>query len=151
MESRDTGFKSRSGCIDKAAIRRLAGKYDLDLLVLLGSYGTEHFAPGRSDIDLAFLSRKRLQSDEHLQLIMELSALFQHGKIDLIDLEKASGLLKYEVATRGRSLFHSKKGFFERYRLYCLRYYYDTAKFRVLQKEYFHEQLRVLKDEQSGS
>ena len=52
--------------------------------------------------------------------MMELSALFQHGKIDLIDLEKAPGLLKYEVATRGRSLFNSEKGFFERYRLYCL-------------------------------
>lgn len=130
----------------KPDLELLAGKYELDLLALLGSYGTEHFHPGRSDIDIAFLSRKQLQTDDYLQLMEELSALFQYDRLDLIDLQRASGLLKYEIADKGRLLFHSKEGFFERYRLYCLRYYYDTAKFRTLKRECFQEQLGALRD-----
>lgn len=151
MESRDAVFDPGPGGSGEAEIRRLAGKYELDLLVLLGSYGTKHFVPGRSDIDIAFLSREKLRTDDYLQLMMDLSALFQHERLDLIDLGKASGLLKYEVAAKGRLLFHCREGYFERYRLYCLRYYYDTAKFRLLKREYFQEQLGALQDEQSIS
>lgn len=78
----------------------------------------------------------------------ELSTFFQYGKLDLIDLKKASGLLKFEVADKGRPLFQKAEGFFERYRLYCLRYYYDTAKFRALKKKYLQEQLGALRDAQ---
>ncbi len=128
----------------------LAGAYELDLLVLLGSYGTQNFASGISDIDLAFLSRKKLQINEYLQLVKDFSGFFEYDKLDLIDLQHASGLLKFEIADKGRLLFQSKQGFFERYRLYCLRYYYDTSKFRKLKKQLFREQLGVLRDEQSG-
>jgi predicted nucleotidyltransferase len=136
------------GLNGRPGLEHLAVKYELDLLVLLGSYGTGHFDPGRSDIDIAFLSRNQLHQDDYLQLMGDLSAFFQYDKLDLIDLKRASGLLKYEIADKGRLLFHSKEGFFERYRLYCLRYYYDTAKFRALKKVYFQEQLGALRDAQ---
>ena len=147
METGDAVFDPSAVGSGETEIRRLAGKYELDLLVLLGSYGTKHFTPGRSDIDIAFLSRKELRSDGYLQLMMDLSALFQYERLDLIDLGKASGLIKYEVAAKGRLLFHIREGYFERYRLYCLRYYYDTAKFRLLKREQFQERLGALKDE----
>ncbi len=134
----------------KQQLNRLAGKYELELLVLLGSYGTISFEPGKSDIDLAYLSRKKLQVNEYLQLIRDFSGFFEYDKLDLIDLRHASGLLKFEIADKGRLLFQSEQGFFERYRLYCLRYYYDTLKFRKLKKHFFREQLGVLRDEQSG-
>ena len=124
----------------------LAKKYNLALLVLLGSYGTENFKTGESDIDIAFLAGTALQGNRCMQLLNDLSMLFEYGNIDLIDLKKASGLLKYEIADKGRLLYESKNGFFLRYSLYCLRYYYDTKKFRVLKKEYFQEKLGVLLD-----
>ena len=86
-----------------------------------------------------------MQPDEYLQLIRDLSAFFQYDRLDLIDLRRASGLLKFEIAGKGRVLFQSKPDFFERYRLYFLRYSYDTAKFRTLKKEFFKEQLGALK------
>ncbi|UNC90874.1 type VII toxin-antitoxin system MntA family adenylyltransferase antitoxin [Candidatus Contubernalis alkaliaceticus] len=127
-------------------LRCLAQKYNLDLLVLLGSYGTENFKSGESDIDIAFLAGDALQGNRCMQFLTDLSILFKYGKIDLIDLKKTSGLLKYEIADKGRLLYESKNGFFLRYSLYCLRYYYDTKKFRVLKKEYFQEKLGVLLD-----
>lgn len=134
----------------KQQLNFLAGKYELELLVLLGSYGTGYFKSGQSDIDLAYLSRKKLQVDEQLELIRDFCDFFAYNKLDLINLRHASGLLKFEVADKGRSLFQAEQGFFERYRLYCIRYYYDTVKFRELKKNYFREQLGVLRDEQSG-
>ncbi len=78
----------------------------------------------------------------------DLGLLFQHGRLDLIDLRKASPLLKFEIADKGRLLFHSEECYFEQYRLYCLRYNYDTAKLRAMKAECFQEQLGVLRNEQ---
>lgn len=132
--------------INTKELNCLAQKYNLDLLVLLGSYGTENFRPGDSDIDIAFLAASSLQDNRCMQFLTDLCLFFNCGKIDLIDLKKASGLLKFQVADKGRLLYESKTGFFKRYSLYCLRYYYDTKKFRVLKKEYFQEKLAVLLD-----
>lgn len=145
MKREHNAFNLKRISYEKPALAVLAGKHELDLLILLGSYGTRYFQPGRSDIDIAFLPGKELQRDEYLQLIRDLSAFFQYDRLDLIDLRRASGLLKFEIAGKGRVLFQSKPDFFERYRLYCLRYYYDTAKFRTLKKEFFKEQLGALK------
>ena len=148
MKEKNSASQPGSGRDLKPGLGRLALKYELDLLVLLGSYGTKHFLPGRSDIDIAFLSGKQLQPDEHLRLMADLGALFHYDRLDLIDLRKASPLMKFEIADKGRLLFHSEEGYFERYRLYCLRYYYDTAKFRAMKAEYLQEQLGVLRNEQ---
>ncbi len=148
MKEKNSALQSSPGHDLKPGLEQFAVKYELDLLVLLGSYGTKHFLPGRSDIDIAFLSRKQLQPDEYLQLMAELGVLFHHDRLDLIDLQKASPLFKFEIANKGRLLIQSKEGFFERYRLYCLRYYYDTAKFRAMKAEYFREKLGVLRNEQ---
>ncbi len=150
MEHDHDSFTQNLTSNEKQQLNRLAEKYDLELLVLLGSYGTISFEPGKSDIDLAYLSRKKFQVKEYLQLIGDFSDFFEYDKLDLIDLQHASGLLKFEIADKGRLLFQSEQGFFERYRLYCLRYYYDTLKFRKLKKNNFREQLGVLRDEQSG-
>lgn len=130
-------------------MQQLARQFELQLVVLLGSYNTEEFKAGESDIDIAFLSEKSLTTDEYLTLINDLSGHFRYSKIDLIDLRKASGLLKYEIATKGRLLYELKEGDFIKYGLYCLRYYYDTAKFRQGRKEYFNEQLEGLSHERN--
>jgi predicted nucleotidyltransferase len=124
----------------------LAIKFKLRLIVILGSYGTESFQMGESDIDIAILAETSLTPRDYLEIVNNTSRLFGYSKIDLIDLSRASGLLKYELATKGRLLFERQIGEFERYRLYCLRYYYDTNKFRELRKKYFDDQLGVLLD-----
>ncbi|MBU7005985.1 type VII toxin-antitoxin system MntA family adenylyltransferase antitoxin [Phosphitispora fastidiosa] len=125
-------------------MQELAQRFQLNLLVLLGSYAAGDFRQGESDIDLAYLGDEIKGIERHLELINELSRIFEYSKIDLIDLQKASGLLKYEIAVKGRVLFERSEGLFERYKLYCYRYYYDTDKFRQGKKEFFREQLEGL-------
>lgn len=121
----------------------IAEKYHLDLLVVFGSYGTADFHYGESDIDVAFLAGEKLSGKEVLELVNNLTSIIKYSKIDLVDLSKASGLLKYEVASKGRKIYERQEGLFERYSLYCYRYYYDTHKFRQLRKEYLQDKLGV--------
>lgn len=125
-------------------VLELAKRFQLNLLILLGSYDTGDFRPGESDIDIAYLGDDIKDIKRQLEFMNELSRIFKYSKIDLIDLQKASGLLKYEIAVKGRVLFERSEGLFERYKLYCYRYYYDTDKFRQGKKEFFREQLEGL-------
>lgn len=129
-------------------IKKLALNYQVKLLVIVGSFGTGSYISGKSDIDLAYVRDKPLAVKDSISIINELSKLFENSKIDLVDLQRASGLLKYEVASKGRVIYEIREGFFERYKLFCLRYYYDTKKFRDLRSAYLQERLEVLKSDE---
>jgi len=58
MEFRGTGFQPRSGCIDKAAIRRLAGKYDLDCWSCWGVMEPSILLPAEAILILPFFQEK---------------------------------------------------------------------------------------------
>ncbi|KUO49325.1 MAG: hypothetical protein APF76_16105 [Desulfitibacter sp. BRH_c19] len=124
--------------------KRFIKKHKIELLVVIGSFGTDKFLHGESDIDIAFLTEVPIKEDQMLGFLNELSSIIKYSKLDLIDLHYASGLLKFEVATKGRLLYEKTQGLLERYRLYCYRYYYDTKKFRVMRQEYFENKLGEL-------
>ncbi|MGF7184932.1 putative nucleotidyltransferase [Desulfitispora alkaliphila] len=126
-------------------IKQIAEKYQLELLILIGSYGTDDFKSGESDIDIAYLTENPLSVNDKLAFLNDISQFYQYSKIDLIDLQKAAGLLKYKVAIEGRPIYEQYAGQFDRYYLYCLRYYYDTEKFRKLRSKYLEEQLEALR------
>lgn len=127
-------------------IQNMAGRFGIKLVVLIGSYQTEAFKQGESDVDVAVLFRSNLTPDRRLELLNELSRIFEYHKIDLIDLNRATGLLKYEVSTTGRAVYEESEGFFLRYSLYCLRYYYDTKKFRLGREDSLNRALGGLTD-----
>lgn len=131
------------------AVQEIAKAFGLKLVVLFGSYETEDFKPGVSDIDLAFLSHGVLTEAQYLSLINAFSRYFRYSKIDLVDLNKASGLLKYQIAAHGRLLYEEEEGFFIKYSLYCFRYYYDTAKFRQRRQAYLAQQLEEMTNDQN--
>jgi uncharacterized protein len=131
----------------KEEMKELALHFQVELLVVVGSFGTDSYRSGESDIDVAYLRSKPLSVRDSITIIKELSRLFENSKIDLIDLQRASGLLKYEAASKGRVLYEIREGFFERYKLFCLRYYYDTKKFRDQRSTYLQERIEVLKSD----
>ncbi len=102
----------------KEGIDKLASEYQLKLLVIIGSFGTENYIFGESDIDLAYLRDKPLSAKDSISIIKELCRLFENSKIDLIDLQRASGLLKFEVASKGRLIYEISEGFFQKYKLF---------------------------------
>jgi predicted nucleotidyltransferase len=96
------------------SVARTAGESrGLRLLVLHGSRarGTAH---GLSDWDFAYLSDADFDPDA---LLARLSEELASDSVDLADLSRASGLLRFKVAGDGLLLFERDPGLFDRFRL----------------------------------
>jgi predicted nucleotidyltransferase len=123
-------------------LQQIVEKYHLKLLVYFGSYARqEDYDPARSDIDIAFISEQQLNGQQLFDLMSDLILLHRHGKIDLVNLQTASGLLKEAVANDGRVLYEAEAGYFQSLCPYLYKCYYETGKFREVQRTLFNKKL----------
>lgn len=105
-------------------IQEIAHKYGLKLLVYFGSYGTEFYGDD-SDIDIAYLAEDPLSIHEKMNLLRDLIIVHRKSEIDLVDLQTAEPVLRYVIATKGRTVFEQEEGLFERYALYYVKRMYE--------------------------
>ncbi|NLA57566.1 MAG: nucleotidyltransferase domain-containing protein [Firmicutes bacterium] len=105
-------------------ITDIAEKYNLRLLVYFGSYMTESYSE-ESDIDIAYLAEKPLNTAEKLGLLRELIVTHRKSEVDLVDLQTADPLLRYEIATSGRPFYEREKGLFEQLSLFYIKQIYE--------------------------
>jgi predicted nucleotidyltransferase len=106
------------------AIRDLAAVFPgLRLLVLHGSRarGDTH---QRSDWDFAYLGQADL---DELELRRQLSASLDADNIDVADLSRAGGLLRYRVAKDGALLYEQAPGTFENFCCKAAAFWFDVA------------------------
>lgn len=107
--------------IDADEIRR---KFpELDLLVLHGSRARAEAHP-RSDWDFAYSARGPF---DDLELRALLADRLRTDGIDVVDLGRAGGLLRYRAARDGKIVFERRTGEFERFTLRALRFWLDAA------------------------
>lgn len=106
------------------AVRELAARFNLKLLVYFGSFLTANFRP-HSDIDIAFLADRPLSSMEKWDLCKELIIFHRKSEIDLVDLQTAEPILRYVVANEGKLLFEREEGLFDRYALFYIKRFYE--------------------------
>ncbi|NLA25883.1 MAG: nucleotidyltransferase domain-containing protein [Firmicutes bacterium] len=92
--------------------------------------------PG-NDIDLAILGG----SKPVYRLRERLAEKLGTERIDLIDLESASPLLRFEIISTGCTLYVADELLHEEFKLYTLHQYRDTAPLRRRQSEYFKERM----------
>lgn len=123
-------------------INNLSKKFDILLLYLFGSYSSEQ-AYKLSDIDIAFLSKRKLDLNEILALFGELQDIFQAEAVDLVDLEKVPLTLIHRIIKEGRCLYMSDIRTKIEFELKNESLYYDTE---PLRKEYFKEIERRIKN-----
>jgi predicted nucleotidyltransferase len=102
----------------------------LDLLILYGSRARAE-ATARSDWDLGYLATSDLDAAELHARIVE---VLGDDRVDLVDLARASGQLRYRVAGDGRLVFERTAGSIERFRLEAIAYWLDMAP--VIRAEY---------------
>ena len=104
-------------------------KKDLQLLILFGSsvHGVRH---PESDLDLAFLFD---QPAEILGLTNKVIRLLHTDQVDVVDLRRASPLLAFSIARKGRLLYERSPGLFHNFYSLSFRRYADTAKLREAQ------------------
>lgn len=95
----------------------------LELLVLFGSRarGDSH---SRSDWDFGYLSARDFDPAEFLA---HLVLLLGTDRIDLVDLERTNGLLRFRVASEGQTLFESNDGAFERFAFEAISFWCDMG------------------------
>lgn len=102
----------------------------LRLLVLFGSRGRGE-ATDRSDWDLGYLGTQDLDVSALLGMLV---TRLGTDHVDLVDLERASGLLRYRAARDGHAVFEASAGAADRFRLEAADFWCDAA--AVLQRGY---------------
>jgi predicted nucleotidyltransferase len=80
-------------------------RLDPCLVILFGSAAWDGLRP-ESDIDLAFLSEKAIDAYELFLLAQQVAELVGRD-VDLIDLRKASTVLKAQITSKGRVIYSS--------------------------------------------
>lgn len=108
-------------------VRETAG---LDVLMVFGSRARGD-ATDRSDWDFGYLATDAIDVPE---LLASIVTLLGTDRIDLVDLQRASGLLRYRAARDGRVVFEARPGTFERFRFDAVRFWCDAR--AVLQRGY---------------
>lgn len=122
-------------------LNELVFKYQLQLLLTFGSYGTERFTSA-SDLDIAYESFEDLSFEDEQQLLTDLIFYFKQDKIDLVNLKKAGPLLTYEIVCQAKLLYQSDQDRFLKLKLKASARYADTKKLRNARKQWLNEQLR---------
>lgn len=109
----------------------LFGEECLQLIVLFGSHaaGRPH---KRSDIDIAFLFDAPI---DVLSLTNRVIQLVHTDNVDVIDLRRASPLLKFSAVKSGRLIYERSPGIFNDFISLAFRMYVDTKKLRSAQEE----------------
>ena len=102
----------------------------LELLMLFGSRARTDAHP-RSDWDLAYLAEAEFDLAALLGAVVEAVG---SDRVDLVDLGRASGLLRYRVARDGQVVYEARPRLAERFRLEAAQFWCDAAP--VLQRGY---------------
>lgn len=102
----------------------------LELLLLFGSRARED-SHSRSDWDLGYLA---VGDTDPATLRARLVESLGTDRVDLADLKRAGGVLRYRAARDGRLVFEARPGVGDRFRLEAARFWCDAAP--VLQRGY---------------
>ena len=95
----------------------------IDLLILFGSRAQGGPRPG-ADWDFGYLADETADVPALLAALVE---ALQDDRVDLVDLRRAGGLLRYRAARDGRLIHESAADLFDRYRLEAARFWCDNA------------------------
>jgi predicted nucleotidyltransferase len=123
---------------DEARLKKVARRYNLDLIVLFGSHAKGRARKG-SDVDVAVRARKRRwgDADWELGLVSDLTAALESaGEVDVAFLNGADPILLFEVARDGVLLFEADPAGFVQFRSYAARVYDDNRKWRERRRRY---------------
>lgn len=106
-----------------AALGQVARQHPgLDLLVLFGSRGRGD-ETARSDWDFGYLGDERLEAD---RLLAELILALGTDRVDLVNLKRASGLLRFRAARDGRPIFEGRPDAFARFWFEAVSFWCDA-------------------------
>ncbi|GAG66592.1 unnamed protein product, partial [marine sediment metagenome] len=87
---------------------------------IFGSYSTDN-ATILSDLDIGILLKTDTGKDKYSELLLDISSdlvrLLKMDNIDLVILNRANPILKYEVATKGTAIFEREKEILDNFKI----------------------------------
>ena len=105
------------------SIAELARRHPaLDILVLFGSRARGDAVAG-SDWDFGFLGSPELDRDG---LFVDLVTACGTDRVDLVDLDRGGGLVRYRACRDGSLLYEKAPGAFQRFWLEAVRFWCDA-------------------------
>jgi predicted nucleotidyltransferase len=109
------------------------------LVYLFGSLAAKGEKAQRlpGDVDLALLTRERPAWELQEKLVESLGT----DRLDLVDLRKASPVLRFEILRGGRPIYISDEEIRERYEMETLHLYRDTEPMRRRQRQALKERM----------
>ena len=102
----------------------------LELLMLFGSRARRDSHPG-SDWDFAYIATDAF---DPTAFIGSVAGIVGTDRIDLVDLNRAGGLIRYRVARDGQVVFEAQAGSADRFQFEAVRFWCDAES--VLQRGY---------------
>ena len=135
------------GCMNieeiKPKIAELAKKYGLSLVLLFGSQATGKTHP-RSDVDIAFLAKKRLDLIDVARLQMVFSETLRIKDLELVDIRNAGPLLLKQIAGKSALLYQKDPFSFYNFKIYALKIFMESKRLFDLQKLSFSRFLQKI-------
>lgn len=119
---------------NKDKLKDTCRRYGISLAILHGSYAKGIAARG-SDIDIALLGKPDIIRQKYFDILRDFADLFG-DKFDPVFLNGAEAMITYYAARDGLPLYEEAEGMFNLFRVAAFARYFDTRKFRLLEKEY---------------
>lgn len=110
--------------INKEKIKKIAQKYNLEMVLLFGSQVNGR-AKQDSDIDIAYSAQKLLSTDEKIDLNNDLCDFFKKDIVDQVDIKNANPLLLYEISQNSKLIF-GKEIDYIKFRTRAFRVFIDS-------------------------
>jgi predicted nucleotidyltransferase len=118
--------------------RTLAANPRVSSVYIFGSQGTGTARPD-SDVDIAIRTTEPLALRDELMLVADLTDALGRSDIDLVLLDRATPVLRYEVVVRGRRLFARDDAEADAWERRAIAAYLDTAHMRRTQERLLRE------------
>lgn len=115
------------------------------MLLLFGSRARGG-AGTRSDWDIGVLKQRGfLEPEKYLDFTYRLAQALGKGDLDVVDLRRASPLLRYEAARTGQVLYQSHPYAFNRFHVHAWKLYQDDRRgLRHMDARYLDDSLHRL-------
>ena len=129
--------------MNKDLLDKLVNKYQITLIVLFGSYA-ENKVREDSDIDIGIYLANKIGVKEETNLIEDMVHAFKRDNIDLVILNTASPVLRFEVVRNGKLLFERTQGDFLQFKLLSMKRYWEYSRFQKYSKMYMDKKEKRL-------
>lgn len=112
-----------SDSVFDAMVSAARGPVGLHLLILFGSRARGDARPG-ADWDFGYLADETVDVPGLLAALVE---VLDNDRVDLVNLGRASGLLRYRAARDGLLVYEASSDLFDRYRFQAAQFWCDNA------------------------